>query len=320
MNSSSLSPSPVSPMSKQPNMAFTSGSKQPDIGIETILLLPLLALIGGGVYSALTFFANFDPILAGPVALVFLVIIYPAKFIAKKKRIKNYSKLIVVAMLSVLLAFIGRFSMEGYLSFQDFMKNETQYLQEENAYVSEKETENVVNAYLVEQTGYSGYLGAFMWDLQNTVIKGNNSYDREQTIGFGGGVGINAVELLVALLYVFFVLPAEVKKIGVLCEQCGQWKKAKTYLFGNFKNFSMFQKIIASKDFMVIRSNLKPEEAKRNDFTSLLIYQCDNCFKADSSSAEIDVIGHKNQQRKASPKRFVYTSEELKQLFQIIQV
>ncbi len=189
----------------------TDAMGKSDYGIETFLGIPLLALIVGIVYSFVIYHANFEPLFIGPVLGAYLAIVLPAKLISVKKGITRYGKVLAVGVVAVFLLFIGNYVTHAYLLYQDFLKEEITYEHEEDIYVSDVEAQQFLDDALLDETGYSSYVGAFVWYLQNTEIT-NDKGNSPQSIGLTESLGIEGVSILLCLLSVLLGIPREIKK------------------------------------------------------------------------------------------------------------
>lgn len=300
------------------NTPILTQSKVHNYGIETMILVPFATVVLTILYSYINVILEFDLIVIGFLGVVFLGVFLPARFITKQKKIKKYSRVIMIGLVAVLLAWTVRQAALGYLVYEKLITVGIETLKADGKSFSRTEVEPLINEFIKEETGYEGILGAYVGELKNTAI--SNRGRGELEVGMTGGIIIILLELAGGLLVVAFGLSSDLKKIAVFCEQCSEPKAKTSYLFGSFRNFGEIKKGIINKDFVTLRSFFKPAEAAKSDFTSILVFQCTKCTPSPSGSQiEIDVIGHKNQKRSETGKRIVYNTDEFKQLLNIIE-
>ena len=186
-------------------------------GVETFVGIPLLTLILGIVYSFIVYSVNFEPLFVGPLFVVYLSVLMPAKAITIKKGITKYSTILAVSALAIFLFFLGHYATRAYLTYQDFLKEEILYEKQEDIYVSDADAELFLNDALLTEVGYSGYIGSLLWYLRNTEITDTDG-SNAKAVGFLESVGIEFFSMVISFGYVLLVLPNEIRlgreKIG----------------------------------------------------------------------------------------------------------
>jgi hypothetical protein len=284
---------------------------------STFLILALTGILAAVLYIFLVRLIDFEPIIIGPMVVVFAGVYLPARYLTKKNKINNYQKIKIPAVFAAIIAFLTIQVSNSYFLHQDLtfaIQNEVLELT-----ISQEDAEEIVNNLLLEETGYKGLIGSYIYYLKFTTISGSSySSSSVEEIGFIGGLVILTIELAIVIITSYGIVRLLNRDLKPFCRYCQQEKvEANNYTLGSYKNFSKLNKAIADKNFADFQNYYDPKWANKLKFTDLVVYDCpSNCKLEDS---ELVLIANKAQQRKVSPDRYIYTKGEFEELKKIIE-